>query len=85
MQIDFHNNFRKQYKKLSIKMQGKFNERLIKFKDNPLVPELNNHSLHGKYGRCRSINITEDLRVIYEVREKGVRFLDIDTHSNLYK
>ena len=85
MQIDFHNNFRKQYKKLSLKTQDKFDERLIKFKDSPLIPELNNHALHGKYEGCRSINVTGDFRAIYEVREKGVRFLDIDTHSNLYK
>ncbi|MBI2627504.1 type II toxin-antitoxin system mRNA interferase toxin, RelE/StbE family [Candidatus Nomurabacteria bacterium] len=85
MQVDFHNHFRKQYKKLSMKIKEKFNERLIVFKNNPFTSELNNHTLHGKYSGCRSINVTGDIRAIYEVREKGVRFLDIDTHSNLYK
>ncbi|KKQ04054.1 MAG: hypothetical protein US18_C0031G0003 [Parcubacteria group bacterium GW2011_GWB1_36_5] len=85
MQVDFHKQFRKQYKKLPTKIKDKFNERLIIFKDNPLIPELNNHALHGKYEKCRSINITGDIRAIYEIRENGVRFLDIDTHSNLYK
>jgi len=85
MQVDFHNQFRKKYKKLPTKIKVKFNERLILFKNNPFVQELNNHSLHGKYERCRSINVTGDLRAIYEVIEEGVRFLDIDTHNNLYK
>lgn len=85
MKVDFHSQFRKKYKKLPAKIKNKFNERLIIFKDNPFVPELNNHSLHGKYENCRSINVTGDVRAIYEVREAGVRFLDIDTHSNLYK
>ena len=85
MQIDFHNNFRKQYNKLSVKIKNRFNEKLIKFKDNPLLPELNNHALQGKYEGCRSFNVTGDFRVIYEVRGMVVRFLDIDTHSNLYK
>ncbi len=85
MQVDFHNHFRKQYKKLSTKTKERFNERLVIFKDNPLTLELNNHTLHGKYAGCRSINVTGDIRAIYEVRERGIRFLDIDTHSNLYK
>ena len=85
MQVDFHNQFRKQYKKLSMKIKDKFNERLIVFKDNPLIPELHNHALHGKYDGCRSINVTGDYRAIYEVLDGGVRFLEIDTHSNLYK
>jgi len=33
----------------------------------------------------RSINITGDLRLVYEeIDEDVARFLDLDTHSNLY-
>ncbi len=85
MYIDFHNHFKKRYKKFPIKLKDKCNERLIIFQNNPFAPELNNHILHGKYSGCRSINITGDLRAIYEVKENGVRFVNIDTHSNLYK
>ena len=84
MKIDFHDEFRKQYKKLSPKFQEKFNERLAIFISDPVSSELNNHALHGKYAGLRSINVTGDLRALYEVREKGVRFVNIDTHSNLY-
>lgn len=84
MQIEFHKDFRKQYDKLPVKFRDKFDERLKIFVDDPTTPELNNHALHGKYAGCRSINVTGDLRAVYENREHGVRFLDIDNHSNLY-
>ncbi len=84
MQIEFHNDFTKKYKKLPVKFQDKFDERLKIFSQDSFDPLLNNHGLHGKYRGCRSINVTGDLRAVYEVKEKGVRFLDIDNHSNLY-
>lgn len=84
MDIDYSKNFRKQYKKLSANMKERCKERLHIFKENPFARELNNHALHGEYSGCRSINMTGDLRVIYEVRQEGLRFLFIDTHSNLY-
>ncbi len=85
MQIDFHKYFQKQYKRLPAKIRDKFDERLIIFMNNPFSPELNNHSLSGKYSKCRSINITGDIRAVYEVKDDRVRFLDIDNHNNLYK
>lgn len=84
MHIDFSKKFRKQYEKLPPKHRDRFDERLKIFLGNPFTRELNNHVLHGKYKDCRSINITGDLRAIYEVRTEGLRFLFIDTHSNLY-
>jgi len=84
MLIDLHKHFRKQYERLPAKFQDKFDEKLKLFIADSFAPELNNHGLHGKYVGCRSINVTGDLRAIYEVRGKGVRFLDIDNHSNLY-
>ena len=84
MHIDYHKDFEKRYAKLPAKFQDKFDERLKIFIVDSFAPELNNHALHGRYSGCRSINVTGDLRAVYEVRENGVRFLDIDTHSNLY-
>lgn len=85
MNIEYSKNFKKQYKKLSNKLRERCKERLLVFKENPFARELNNHALHGKYDSCRSINITGDLRAIYEVRREGLVFLIIDTHSNLYR
>ncbi|KKP87470.1 MAG: hypothetical protein UR90_C0004G0017 [Parcubacteria group bacterium GW2011_GWC1_35_8] len=85
MRIDYHKRFLKQYEKLSSKIKLKFGERLKIFITDPLSQELYNHPLHGEYLGYRSINITGDLRAVYEVQEGVIKFLFIDTHSNLYK
>ena len=78
-------NFDKKFKKLSKKIQQQAKVRISIFIDNPFDPRLNNHVLHGDKILIRSINITGDLRLLYEdTSNKVVRFLDIDTHSNLY-
>lgn len=84
MYIEYHKRFQKQYRKLPLKLQKKFVERLEVFMENPLAPELNNHPLNGEYAAYRSINITGDLRAIYQISDDKVQFLIIDTHSNLY-
>jgi addiction module RelE/StbE family toxin len=85
MRIDLHRDFKKQYRKLRVQNRKRFDERLVLFVRNPFDPVLNNHALKGKYKNCRSINITGDLRAIYEtVGENAVLFVAIDTHSNLY-
>lgn len=78
-------SFDKKFKKLSHKIQSQVKERTILFKSDSFDPRLNNHMLHGEMKMIRSINITGDLRILYEeVDDDSVRFLDIDTHSNLY-
>lgn len=84
MHIEYHKRFQKQYRKLPLKSQKKFAERLGVFMENPLAAELNNHPLHGKYAAYRSINIIGDLRAIYQISGDKIQFLIIDTHSNLY-
>ena len=85
MRIDYHKRFRRQYDKSLPKIKDKFDERLKVFIGNPSAPELNNHPLHGEYDGYRSINITGDLRAVYEIQDEGViKFLYLDTHSNLY-
>jgi len=54
------------------------------FEKDQMNPVLNNHSLKGKYLGRRSINITGDLRVIYQKNDDNVIFVTIDSHSNLY-
>lgn len=85
MKIILHRNFEKQYKKLHQKEKEKFKEKRNIFLQNQFHPILNNHELHGRYKGYRSIKITADLRVIYELVKKDVTlFLAIDSHSNLY-
>lgn len=84
MEIRYHKHFKKQYLKLPENMRQKFKLRLVLFVSDPFNPELNNHALSGKYVGRRSINITGDLRAIYEIKNECIHFLLIGTHSELY-
>jgi addiction module RelE/StbE family toxin len=86
MKALFHKDFKKHYKKLSLNTRKKTDERLLLFLSDPFAPILNNHALRGKYTGHRSINITGDIRAIYELAKEDVAyFIEIDTPSNLYK
>ena len=86
MKIDYHKKFYKTFDKLPIKIQEKFYERLRIFSQNQFNTVLNNHALTGEYRGYRSIDITGDLRAIFELIEKDTSlFIMVDTHSNLYK
>lgn len=78
-------NFDKKFKKLNKKVQLQAKARIIVFLKDPCNVVLNNHLLHGDKKLFRSININGDLCFICEeVSMEVIRFLDIDTHSNLY-
>jgi mRNA interferase YafQ len=86
MKIIFHKSFEKQYRKLSNKIKLKVKERNLLFVEDPYNPILNNHALHGKYMGYRSINITENMRVIYKFLDKNtVLFSEIGIHNKLYE
>ena len=86
MRIFLHKNFVKKYAKLRLSEKARFKERRNLFLEDPHNPLLNNHALTGKYTGSRSINVIGNLRVVYDIINKdSVLFIDIDTHSNLYK
>lgn len=86
MEIYLHRNFKKEYRALSGAQQKQFRKRRDLFLQNPFHPLLHNHPLHSKYKNYRSINITGDVRVIYEqVAENMIFFIYIGTHSKLYE
>ena len=85
MNIYFHKNFERQYKKLNNKQKTRFKERIAIFLQDKFNPILNNHSLRGKYKGYRSINVAGDLRAIYKRTIKNnIIFIAIDNHNNLY-
>jgi len=85
VKIYFHKNFDKKIKKLDRKIKKQFFSRLILFEKNPFAPQLNNHSLKGKFAGYRSINITGDFRAIFkQLDQDSIEFSTIDTHGNLY-
>ncbi len=85
MRVLFHKKFKKQVVKYPF-LKIQIDERIILFLDDPFHPLLNNHPLTGKWTGYRSVNITGDYRAVYELVEEDVAFfVDMDTHSKLYK
>ena len=85
MRLLFAKKFRKQYAKLQPRVRLRADDRLRVFVRDSFDPILDNHSLHGKYDGCRSINITGDYRAIYyHEAEDIVHFLAIGTHPEMY-
>ncbi len=86
MHILFQSEFEKKLEKLprKIKEQWKITFRL--FYKNPCAPILRNHALKGKYRGARSINVTGDIRAIYDIVDENIiYFRTIGSHSELYK
>lgn len=84
--IRFSKKFKKQYKRLPVKIQSKFDQRFRLWQKNPDAPELRRHYLKGEYKNVQSINITGDIRALYEQRSNVlVVYLLIGSHSELYK
>ncbi|MBI2613228.1 MAG: type II toxin-antitoxin system mRNA interferase toxin, RelE/StbE family [Candidatus Levybacteria bacterium] len=84
MIIQLHKTFKKQYEKLTKAQKIKFKERRSIFLQDEFNPVLNNHALKGRYQGYRSINVTGDIRVIYENSSEDVVFVKIGSHSKLY-
>jgi addiction module RelE/StbE family toxin len=83
--IILEKNFKKQFIKLDIKIQSQFKNRIEMFLENQFHSTLNNHSLHGEWDGCYSINITGDIRATYEIIGSTAFFIAIGSHNQLYK
>jgi mRNA-degrading endonuclease YafQ of YafQ-DinJ toxin-antitoxin module len=84
--IVFHRKFLKQQSKFSPSIQFHIQERIGLFIDTPSNPLLNTHALHHPYENCFSINISGNIRAVYELQENGdILFIRVGTHSELYK
>jgi addiction module RelE/StbE family toxin len=85
MKVLYKDKFEKKFKKLNLKIQEHFYERLEIFIINRYHPILNNHYVGKKFPGCRSINITGNYRAIFEDLGEIINFVIIGTHSELYK
>mgnify|MGYP001581907214 CR=1 FL=1 len=89
MRVKLSKEFLKQYKKIDIRIQKAFDQRLKVFLKNPRDLSMNNHKLRDKYIGCRSIDVTADYRAIYEEVQEGEEiiayFIAIGTHKQLYR
>jgi len=85
-QVIFSKQFKKQFKKQTQKVQRQFDSKFELWLENPSDPTLNVHHLRGKLNRFCSINVTGDIRALYEVQGNTVYvFAMIGSHSQLYK
>ncbi len=85
MNIVFHRNFEKEYKKLRKSEKQRAMAQLSLFEKDPFAPLLSNHPLKGKYVGYRSVSIGDDLRAIYRLIGRGTAiFVVIGMHSKLY-
>lgn len=84
MKIVYKKEFVKQFKKVPLKVQMQFYDRLRLFAENKFDPRLHNHSVNPIFPYCRSINVTGDYRAIFQETEDIVIFFTIGTHSELY-
>lgn len=85
MEIHYSSKFKKQYKKLPKKAREQYNIRLVIFVANQYDARLNIHKLSGVYDGLWSLNITGDIRAIFD---KGgspeIIFVAVGSHSELY-
>ena len=81
----YSKNFKKLYKILPKNTREKFQSRLEILLDNPNDSQLHKHKLSGPYNTLWSINITGDIRAVYEQIENTYLFSAIGSHSELYK
>ena len=85
IKIEYTNKFRKQYSKLNPKVRAQFKKRQRLWLSDPYNTQLHLHMLTGEYAGLYSINITGDIRALYEkIDNSYVIFGFIGTHSQLY-
>ena len=85
MEVFYSSQFKKQYKVLPKKVRNQFKKRLEMFFDDQINPQLHIHKLRGRYNGLHSMNVTGDVRALFDVSYKNsVLFVTIGTHSTLY-
>lgn len=87
MNIKYHKNFLKSYKKRILpnsSLDKKFKERLKLFLEDKSNSILKDHALKGKKSKYRAFSITGDTRAVYEKVNGGILLHDIGTHNQVY-
>ncbi|MFH1601671.1 MAG: type II toxin-antitoxin system YafQ family toxin [Candidatus Shapirobacteria bacterium] len=87
MQIVFHRNFKKSFKKRiqgNRKLELKFKQRLVLYLKDPNSPLLKVHRLKGVKREYWSFSVTGDIRVIFKMDGQILRLYDVGTHNQVY-
>lgn len=87
MEIEFHKNFLKNYRKRVLKnrkLDIKAEERINLFKNNPKNSLLRDHSLTGNMKEYRAFWITGNIRIVYKKIGNKIMLYDIGSHPQVY-
>ncbi len=86
--IKYTTLFNKQRETAPLEIKIAFRETLEMFLENPHQPQLRNYSLKEEYSGYNSIDVTDDWRALFKVRESKtqtiITFHILGTHIQLY-
>jgi len=88
MKTYFTKSFKRAYKERiepNLKLANKFEERYDLFLENPSNRLLSDHPLGKNLIGFRAFSVTKDIRVVYRVHSNIAYFVDIGTHTQVYK
>ena len=87
-EIKYATRFRKQYLKADKTIKTAFAQTTEMFLEDPNHPSLRNHQLREKFAGHRSIDVTDDWRALFKIKEGKTKtvitFYILGTHSQLY-
>ena len=85
VKIEYSKRFVKQFAHLTPKVREQFKPRQRLWLSDPYNPQLHLHMLTGEYAGLYSINVTGDIRALYQkIDDTYVIFGFIGSHSQLY-
>lgn len=85
MECYYSSSFKKQHQKLPVKIREQFKTRLMLFVENQNNPQLHIHKLQGEQNGLWSMNVTGDIRAVFDRHYNGVIVFEaIGSHSELY-
>ena len=85
MIVYYSSRFETAFRKLDPGVKENFLSALELFLEEPNHPALRNHALRGRFSNIRSLDVTDDYRALFHMKDVGsVLFIDIGTHGELY-
>lgn len=88
LRIELSPRFNNYLNRAPDEIKEEFAEALELFREEPNHPQLRNHALKDKYADYRSINVNDDWRSLYKIRQTKKRiiitFQILGTHPQLY-
>ena len=85
MNVAYSKDFIKAARLLNSAQKLRLKTRIELYLTNPRDSQLRNHKLSGKWKGYSSINISGDLRAVFEQTDDEVYFVALGTHAQLYR